>query len=104
MNQPYDCLLMIALPADLEEEMLDVLRAQPQWVGGFSLMRAEGYGSGAPLRRSIERVRGRAERRLIQLLLERVHLEPLLETLQGSFNNTEIAWWTSPITGFGRFS
>ena len=99
----YDCLLTLALPADLEEEVLDHLSAHPEWVRGFSVVHAEGFGAGAHLRTSMEQVRGRSRRRLVQLLIRQEHVEHLIGSLRGSFSTPEVAWWTAPISGFGRF-
>ncbi len=99
----YDCLLTLAIPADLEEEVLDHLAAHPQWVEGFSLVNAEGFGSGARLRSTLEQVRGRSRRRLVQLLMRQEHVSPLIESLRVGFKTPEMSWWTSPINGFGRF-
>ncbi len=103
MTDTYDCLLVLALPADLEEEVLDHLSAHPEWVSGFSVTHAEGFGAGARLRTSMEQVRGRSRRRLIDLLIRREHLESLLESLRQEFKSPEMAWWTVSVTGFGRF-
>lgn len=99
----YDCLLTLAVPADLEEEVLDHLSAHPEWVKGFSVLHAEGFGAGARLRTSMEQVRGRSQRRLLELLIRREHVQSLVDSLRGSFNTPEMAWWTAPIDGFGRF-
>lgn len=104
MTEPYDCLLTLAVPAELEEEVLDHLSSRPQWVSGFSVVRAEGFGSGARLRSSMEQVRGRSRRRLIELLIRREQLDSLLESLRAEFNSPEMAWWTVMISGFGRFA
>jgi hypothetical protein len=98
----YDCLLTLALPADLEEEVLDHLAGHPEWVSGFSIVHAEGVGGGTHLRSTMEQVRGRARRRLIQLLMRGEHVTPLVESLRATFRTPEIAWWTAPLTGFGR--
>lgn len=98
----YGCLLTIVLPADLEEEMLDHLAGHPEWVEGYSILHAEGLGEGARLRSALEQVRGRARRRLIQVLLQDQHVPPLLESLGAAFRTAEVAWWTAPVTGFGR--
>ena len=45
-HDPYDCVLTLALPQALEEEVLDVLLAHPEWVDGFSVVQAEGHGRG----------------------------------------------------------
>ena len=100
----YDCLLTVALPADLEEEVLDHLAAHPEWVKGFSVVHAEGFGAGARLRTSMEQVRGRSRRRLVQLLIRQEHVQGLIDSLRRSFKTPEMAWWASPISGFGRFA
>ncbi len=104
MTGPYDCVLTLALPADLEEEVLDLLSGHPEWVSGFSVVHAEGLGAGAHLRSTMEQVRGRSRRRLVELLMRSEHVEQLLERLRSSFTTPEMAWWTVSITGFGRFT
>jgi hypothetical protein len=104
MSDGYDCLLTLALPDALEEEVLDHLASVPEWVRGFSIYRAEGFGAGAKLRSAMEQVRGRSRRHLVQILMRDEHVTPLVESLRSRFNSEEMAWWTVPLTGFGRFS
>jgi hypothetical protein len=104
MSDGYDCLLTLALPDSLEEEVLDHLASVPQWVRGFSIMRAEGFGAGAKLRSSMEQVRGRSRRYLIQMLMRNENVAPLVESLRSRFTSDEMAWWTVPLTGFGRLT
>ena len=104
MNATYDCQLTLVLPASLEEEVLEELAAHPEWVSGFSVLHGEGFGSGAHLRTAMERVRGRAYRRLVSVLMRNEHVQPLLDALRASFASAEVTWWTSPITGFGRLA
>jgi hypothetical protein len=99
-----DCLLTLALPAELEEEMIDLLRGLPELVSGFTLTPAEGLGSGAALRSTVEQVRGRARRRLVQVLLPRGDVPALLEALRAALPSREVAWWTTDVTGFGRLA
>lgn len=101
---PYDCLLNVAFAAELEEEFIDLLRSHPQLVSGFTLMPAEGFGSGARLHTAMEQVRGRARRRLLQVLLAHDRIEPLLAALRARLPSEEILWWTVPVSGFGRFA
>lgn len=98
----YDCLFTLALPSSLEEEVLDFLQAHPEWVNGFSVIQAEGFGAGSRLSTTLEQVRGRARRTLIQLLLSNGHQEELISTLKQQYPSDEIAWWTTPVTAFGR--
>lgn len=104
MDTPYDCMLTIAFPVALEEELLDCLLAQTQWVRGFSVLHAEGFGAGARLGSALENVRGRAHRRLVTILMARPNVAPVLEALRQQFSSPEIAWWTSPVDGFGRLA
>lgn len=104
MSDGYDCLLTLALPDTLEEEVLDHLASTPEWVNGFSVVRAEGFGAGARLRSAMEQVRGRSRRHLIQILMRGQHVEPLVESLRSRFRSDEIAWWTVPLSGFGRLA
>lgn len=104
MNRNYDCVLTVALPARLEEDFIDLALAHPEWVDGFSLAHQEGFGGGASLISPMERVRGRARRAVLTVLMESRHVEPLLQELRTAFPTPEILWWTMPVTAFGRFA
>lgn len=98
----YNCLLTLALPSALEEEVCDVLLAHPEWVNGFSVIQAEGFGAGSRLSSTLEQVRGRARRVLVQLVINDSHLDELITLLRAQYPSDEVAWWTAPITAFGR--
>ncbi len=104
MDTPYDCQLCLAFPVELEEEVIDILRSEVNYVSGFSIVPAEGFGAGARLGTAMEQVRGRSRRRLAQVLMQAVHVQPLLDALRERLRSTEMAWWTMPVTGFGRFA
>ncbi len=104
MTDGYDCLLTLALPDALEEEVLDHLASASQWVRGYTITRGEGVGAGAKLRSAMEQVRGRSRRHLIQILMRGEHVAPLVESLRSRFRSEEMAWWTVPLSGFGRFT
>jgi len=100
----HDCLLTLSCPAGLEEELIDLLRDHPQWVSGFTTIAAEGFGAGTRQHSPIEQVRGRSRRRLLQVLLSAADVEPLLALLRERIPSDEVAWWTVPVSGFGRFA
>jgi len=104
VQRPYDCLLNLALPVELEEELIDLLRGQVARVSGFSILPAEGFGAGARLVSAMEQVRGRSRRRVAQLLMRAEDVEPLLEAIRSALPSPEMVWWTVPVTGFGRFA
>ena len=103
-DRRYDCLLTLSCPAELEEEFIDLLREQPQWVSGFTTLSAEGFGAGTSLHTTIEQVRGRSRRRLLQILMRGPDVPALLEVLASRVPSNEVAWWTMPVEGFGRFA
>jgi hypothetical protein len=104
MDARYDCVLNLAFPVELEEELIDILRAETALVSGFSIVPAEGFGAGAALQSAMEQVRGRARRRLAQVLMRSEQVPALIEALRAKLRSTEMAWWTIPVTGFGRFA
>jgi hypothetical protein len=104
MNRHVDCLFTVTLPARLEEEFIDLLLARPEWVDGFSLTHPEGFGGGTRLASAMERVRGRARRATVTVAMDARHVEPLLQELRAAFPTPEIAWWTMPVSAFGRFA
>jgi hypothetical protein len=100
----HDCLLTLSCPAEVEEELIDLLREHPEWVSGFTSWAAEGFGSGTKLHSAMEQVRGRSRRRLLQVVLAGTHVEQLLGVLRAAIPSDEVAWWTVPVSGFGRFA
>jgi hypothetical protein len=52
----------------------------------------------------MEQVRGRSRRRLLQVVLAETNVEQLLGVLRAAIPSDEVAWWTVPVSGFGRFA
>lgn len=100
----HDTLLSISFPAELEEELIDQLRALPDQVSGFTVLVAEGFGSGTRLHSAMEQVRGRSRRRMLQVLLAADDTGLVVDALRAAIPSDEVAWWTTPVTGFGRFA
>jgi hypothetical protein len=100
----YDCAMTLAFPLSLEEQVVDFLLDHPQWIHGFSLTRAEGLGRGAGLKSAMEKVKGRAQRRLMNILLRNEDVAPLLEALRKEFQNPNMAYWIVPLLAFGRMA
>jgi hypothetical protein len=104
MSTSYDCLLTLAVPEHLEEEMLDLLLAHEDLVSGFSVYAAEGLGSGAHLHTTLEKVRGRSHRRMITLLMQQSQAATLIDRIKVQVQSPEVIWWTTALTGFGRLA
>jgi hypothetical protein len=103
MENEFDVVLTLILPAALEEDVLDHLLAHPEWVTGFTTAAAEGHGRNAVLQTTSEQIRGRARRRVVTLLVANATLDSLLGSLRAAFQNPEMAYWVTPLLGFGRF-
>jgi hypothetical protein len=104
MNNEFDVVLTLVLPVALEEDVLDHLLAHPEWVTGFTTASAEGHGRNALLQTTSEQIRGRARRCVVTLLVANATLESLLASLGAAFQNPEMAYWVTPLLGFGRFA
>ncbi len=98
-----DCLLTLAVPQSLEEEILDALLALPDMAPGFTVVRGQGVGAHIELTSTLEQVQGRARRVIVQVALQQAHLPVLIDTLRQSLPNPQIAYWVTPLLGFGRF-
>jgi hypothetical protein len=98
------CKLTIAFPPDLEDDIVECLLDRPEYVGGFSVVSAEGHGHGFARASVRERVRGRVARRLLYAILEQERLPTVLERLRDTVRNPSVAYWVEPVLDFGRLT
>lgn len=96
------CKLTIAAPANLEEDIVEMLlRCEPP-LGGFSVVKAEGHGQNFERARTSERVRGRTARIMLQIVIARTRVDSVLDRLTTTAARTQTAWWIEPVERFGR--
>lgn len=100
----FDCVFTLALPQALEEEALDLLLAHPEWVPGFTVSAAEGFGRHVQLPTVMEQIRGRARRCVVTVLMQQDHVPALVAALKTAFPHPQAAWWTAPLLQFGRLA
>jgi len=98
-----DCLLTLAVPQALEEEILDALLALPALAPGFTVVRGQGIGGHVELASTMEQVQGRARRVLVQVAMEQAQVQPLIDTLRAALPSPQVAYWVVPLLTFGRF-
>lgn len=96
--------LTLAAPRHLEEDLVDQLLAHPDWAAGFTLMRAEGHSHLAQPLTTLERVRGRADRISLQIVLEPGQAQALLAHLKQHLPKRDVAYWLTPVLEFGRLA
>ncbi|MFA9216175.1 MAG: DUF3240 family protein [Sphingomonadaceae bacterium] len=101
---PNDTLLTLAIPANLEEDVLDFLLLHPHWASGFSVLAAQGMGQGARLQSTMEMVQGRSARKLVLVAGVAAQLQLLLEALAQELPSPEVAYWMTPLLACGRLA
>lgn len=101
MSKPIDVCLNLILPDALKDKVLDELLKHPEWVGPFTTHRVEGHGDPDSIESPAEKVRGRAERVRIEILMEMAHVEALLAELRAGLASSESVWWLTPILRAG---
>lgn len=94
--------LTLAFPLALEEQLLGELRELDPDLPGFTILRAQGHGHGYAHASIREQVRGRTERGLMQLVMAGDRAEALVAGLGARLPLVEIAYWLTPVLGFGR--
>lgn len=99
-----DCLLTLALPLALEEEMLDLLRQQQDLVPGFSVTQGHGIGGHAPLTTAMEQVQGRARRVFVHMAMRSGDVAPLVARLREVLQSPQVFYWAVPLQAFGRLA
>lgn len=99
-----NCSLTLVCHRSLEERLVDHLLEHPEWVSGFSLLHIEGASRKERLPSVIEQVRGRSQRVQIVMVMNRDDADALIAHLKAHEPNPEIAWWISPVDGFGRLA
>ena len=104
LKNAYDCVMTLAMPASLEEHVIEFLLAHPEWFKGFSYMEAQGMGRGAGLRTTMEKVKGRARRHLFTMLMVQQDLDACITALRQEFHSPDMAYWVTPLITFGRLA
>lgn len=93
--------LNLVLPKALEEQVIDHLLEHPEWVGPFVTHPADGHGAPERIASDAERVRGRAQRVKIEILMAGDHARELVAHLRADMAGADIAWWISPVLESG---
>lgn len=95
--------LNLVFPAGLEDAVTDALASDPH-MPGFTLLRAEGHTSDFTHASAAEQVRGRVERRVLWVVIERERLDELLATLRSAVASRDVRWWVESVIDLGRLA
>lgn len=96
--------LTLTAPRHLEEELVEQLLAHPEWAAGFTLFKTEGHSTRTEDLSTTERVRGRAHRLTVQIVLEAEQAQALLAHLRHYLPKPDVAYWLAPVIEFGRLA
>ncbi|MBI3343423.1 MAG: DUF3240 family protein [Gammaproteobacteria bacterium] len=102
MNSPDRCLTLI-VPKALEENILDLLLEHETLAGGFITSEVEGHGRNVTYQSMAEKVRGRAHRVEIQIIMHHADAQTLLRDIKQALPRTNIVYYMTPVTEFGSF-
>ena len=94
------CLTLVA-GRELRQELFDYLGEQTDLVPGFTASEAAGHGPTIRLHRAAERVKGRADRVLVRIILDEAEAGRLIERLRTAFTGAHVVYWTTPLLEFG---
>ncbi len=97
-----DCLFTLDLPRVLEDDVLDALMQYPNWASRIQLLESEAAGSAVRLLQATEKVRGRAVRSQLSLLIQSEQVQALCQVLDEHFANADMQWWVTPVMASGR--
>lgn len=92
-------LLVINLPPELEEDMVDYLMPQ-QAVGGFTSYRTRGHGDHSNMSLA-EQVSGRRKRLQFEIIMEESAVPELVAALEENVGK-DIRYWQQAISNIGR--
>ncbi|MCL4316152.1 MAG: DUF3240 family protein [Gammaproteobacteria bacterium] len=98
-----DCCLTLMVPKALEENLLDLLLEHDALAGGFITSEVEDHGRNVTYQSMAEKVRGRAHRVEIQIIMHHADAQTLLRDIKQVLPRTNIVYYMTPVTEFGSF-
>ncbi|MDO9372284.1 MAG: DUF3240 family protein [Gammaproteobacteria bacterium] len=117
MNSP-DCCLTLIVPKALEENLLDVLLEHETLsrsrhpasrdtgtsmygAGGFTTSEVEGHGRNVTYQSSAEKVRGRAHRIEMKIIMQHADAQTLLQDIKQALPGSNIIYCITPVIESG---
>jgi hypothetical protein len=95
--------LTLVYPVAAEDRIIDFLLDLTPSLPGFTSWRAEGHGASFEESSTREQVRGRIERKMLVMVLDRARLADLLAELRTGCAIPDLAYWVERVESFGRF-
>lgn len=100
---PHIVKLTLIFPPLLEAALIETMQAAPG-SPGFTLLHAQGHGSGFARASAAEQVRGHVERRVLIAMLASEELDGVLALLREQVPSPDVVWWVEPVLRQGRLA
>jgi hypothetical protein len=95
--------LTLVYPVGADDRIIDFLLDSTPSLPGFTSWRCEGHGASFDESSTREKVRGRIERNMLVMVIERARLAELLADLHAGCAIPDLAYWAERVERFGRF-
>jgi hypothetical protein len=95
-------LLRLNIPPGLEEDIVDLLLANPE-IRGYQSFPTRGHGRVGAMTIA-EQVAGRRDRVQFEIVLDSSVLEATLSSLKKAFPTPDVIYWVLPVLKSGRLS
>ncbi len=95
-------LLRLNIPPGLEEDIVDLLLANPD-IRGYQSFPIRGHGRVGAMSIA-EQVAGRRDRIQFEIVLDRSVLDATLQSLKQAFPTPDVIYWVLPVLQSGRLS
>ena len=99
MNPP-DCCLTLISPKALEENLVDLLLEHEALTSGFITSEVDGHGRNVTYQSNAEKVRGRAHRVEIKIIMYHADAQTLQQDIKQTFPRANIVYYMTPVTEF----
>lgn len=103
MDAPL-CKLSIVAPRDIRPVIADALDDLEPALPGYTVVDAHGHGPDVSLATAAEKVRGAMRAAMFILILPQARVEGVLTQLAQRCQRRQIAFWTEPVSDFGRLT
>jgi hypothetical protein len=95
--------LTLVYPVAAEDRVIDFLLDATPPLPGFASWRAEGHGGSFDESSTREKVRGRIERGMLTMVIDRARLQDLLAALRETCAIPHLVYWVERVESFGLY-
>ncbi len=97
-------MLHLLIPKALDHDVVDLLLTVQEQFDFMTVKDCDSAGPLAVFDNAMEKIRGRVQKRQIDIMVHQDQLTLLLATLQQQLANSRIPYWTSPVLQMGQLA